>query len=394
MTSVFSQLKRQPADPLLRLITEFRQDPRAGKIDLGVGVYRDETGNTPVMRAVKAAERRLFEQQTSKAYLGPEGNLGFAAALKTLVTGNDERYACVQTPGGTGALRLAMEVIAHAKPGAAVWVGTPTWPNHTALLTATGLQVRPYRYLTQASVDFPAMLAALQTAAPGDIVLLHGCCHNPSGIDLAPAEWATLAALLQERKLLPLIDLAYQGLGSGFADDARPALQLLEHCGEGFLAYSCDKNFALYRERVGALFIRARDPDTAETVFSNALTAARTNWSMPPDHGAALVQIILDDNALRTDWQAELNTMRNRIDGLRQAVAAAAPNLGFLAQQKGLFSLLPISPDAVAQLKTRYGIYMAASGRINAAGFTLEAIPHFVEAYNDVATLAPATQTA
>jgi aromatic-amino-acid transaminase len=394
MTSVFSQLKRQPADPLLRLITEFRQDPRAGKIDLGVGVYRDETGNTPVMRAVKAAEHRLFEQQTSKAYLGPEGNLGFAAALKSLVTGNDEHYTCVQTPGGTGALRLAMDVIARAKPGAAVWVGMPTWPNHTALLKATGLQVRPYRYLTRASVDFSAMIAALQTAAPGDIVLLHGCCHNPSGIDLAPAEWAALAALLQERKLLPLIDLAYQGLGSGFADDACPALQLLEHCSEGFLAYSCDKNFALYRERVGALFTRARDPDTAETVFSNALTAARTNWSMPPDHGAALVQIILDDNTLRTDWQAELDTMRNRIDGLRQAVAAAAPNLDFLAQQKGLFSLLPISPDAVAQLKTRYGIYMAASGRINVAGFTLEAIPEFVEAYNDVATLGPVTKTA
>jgi aromatic-amino-acid transaminase len=387
MVSIFSQMQMQPADPLLRLITEFRDDPRTDKIDLGVGVYRDETGATPVMRAVKFAERKLCDQQASKAYLGPEGNLGFASALKRLVTGDDACVSCIQTPGGTGALRLAMDVIAHTRPGATVWVGMPTWPNHTALLQAAGLHVRPYRYLTHAEVNFTAMMAELEKAEAGDIVLLHGCCHNPSGVDLSPDQWEQLAELLRARGLMPLIDLAYQGLGDGFEADAGPALKLLCHCGEGFLAYSCDKNFALYRERVGALFVRTPQAGIAETVFSNLLKAARTNWSMPPDHGGAVVQIVLDDPVLRADWQGELTSMRNRINGLRRAVAVAAPRLGFLAQQKGLFSLLPLTPEAVDRIKKRHGVYMAASGRINVAGLTLEMIPRFVEAYDDVVAL-------
>jgi aromatic-amino-acid transaminase len=382
--SLFSHLNLQPADPLLRLITEYREDSRSDKLDLGVGVYRDETGATPILRSVKEAERRLLQSQTSKSYLGPEGNLAFAAALKKQVMGDDARIACVQTPGGTGALRLAMEVIARAKTGATVWVGTPTWPNHNALLAATNLPVRSYRYITAAGIDFSGMLQALREAKRGDVVLLHGCCHNPSGADLSVAQWAELAELLASRGLLPLIDLAYQGLGTSFEADGEPALKLLQQCGEGLLAYSCDKNFALYRERVGALFVLAQDSSTAQTVFSNMLTCARTNWSMPPDHGGAIVQTILDDEALHADWRAELDSMCARIISLRTALAEAAPQLDFLARQKGLFSLLPIAPETVAQLKAQYGIYMASSGRINVAGFTLATIPRFVAAYNAV----------
>lgn len=384
---LFSHLSSQPADPLLRLITEFREDPRKDKLDLGVGVYRDETGATPILRSVKEAEQRLLDTQMSKSYLGPEGNLAFAAALKRLVMGDDARIACVQTPGGTGALRLAMEVITRANTGATVWVGTPTWPNHNALLAATHLPVRSYRYTTAAGIDFSGMLKALSGARRGDVVLLHGCCHNPSGADLSTTQWAELAEILATRGLLPLIDLAYQGLGEGFEADGDAVLKLLRQCGEGLLAYSCDKNFALYRERVGALFVLAKDASTAQTVFSNMLTCARTNWSMPPDHGGAIVQTILDDNALRADWRAELDSMCARIIGLRKALAAAAPQLGFLALQKGLFSLLPVTPETVAQLKAQYGIYMASSGRINVAGFTIETIPQFVDAYNAVTHL-------
>lgn len=382
--TVFSNLALQAADPLLRLITEFREDPRKDKIDLGVGVYRDESGATPILRSVKQAERRLLDSQSSKSYLGPEGNLAFAAALKRLVIGNNPYSTCMQTPGGTGALRLAMEVIARANANTTVWVGTPTWPNHNALLAAANLPIRTYRYIVDGRVDFSGMLHALGESKRGDVVLLHGCCHNPTGADLSPVEWEELADFLSTRGLLPLIDLAYQGLGDNFKTDGAPALRLLEQCGEGFLAYSCDKNFALYRERVGALFISAQDSSTVQTVFSNMLACARTNWSMPPDHGGAIVQTILDDDGLRADWRNELDDMCSRITSLRRAIAKAAPQLSFLAEQKGLFSLLPIAPETVARLKAQYGIYMASSGRINVAGFTLDSIPRFVDAYNAV----------
>ncbi len=386
--SLFSRLTPQPVDPLLGLIAAFRADPRPDKIDLGVGVYRDETGRTPVLETVKAAERRLAETQKTKAYLGSEGNLGYAAALTRLVMGEKPAgpTRCVQTPGGTGALRLAMDAIARAKSGARVWVGTPTWPNHFALLAAAGLEACRYRYFDPATgtVCFDEMTDALGRAAPGDVVLVHGCCHNPSGADLAPDQAKALADLMAGRGLLPLIDLAYQGLGRDFDADGATMRLILDRCGEGLVAYSCDKNFALYRERVGGLFVRTQKDATADAVFSNLLSCARSNWSMPPDHGAAVVETVLDDPELHAAWQKEVTTMRGRIRELRAALAALSPAFAPVAGQNGMFSLLPVSPDQVAALQRNHGIYMAASGRINVAGFTKANLAAFAAAYRDV----------
>jgi aromatic-amino-acid transaminase len=387
-SSLFDRLEPQPPDSLLTLIGECRADPRPDKIDLGVGVYRDIDGATPILGVVKKAERRLLDQQTSKGYLGPEGNLGFAAALKALVLGADGegRIACVQTPGGTGALRLAMDLLAKTKSGGCVWVGTPTWPNHLALLAAAGLEVRTYRHFDRQSqaICFDEILASLAGANPGDVALFHGCCHNPSGADFSLQQWQAVAELLAERHVLPLIDLAYQGLGESFAADGRGAHVVLDRCGEALLAYSCDKNFALYRERVGALFACTRDCETAGTVLSNLLGCARSNWSMPPDHGAAVVQEILDDAALTNAWRDELQAMQSRIAGMRRALAAAHPDFAPLGSQRGMFSLLPVDAKGVAWLKREHGVYMPGSGRINVAGLTGQNLPRFVEAWIDL----------
>jgi aromatic-amino-acid transaminase len=382
--SFFTHFKPQPPDSLLKLIGEFRNDPRPGKIDLGVGVYRDTSGHTPVLDVVKRAERLLLERQSTKAYLGPEGNLGFATALKALVFGAaaDDKTVCVQTPGGTGALRLAMDLVAETKTDAAVWLGTPTWPNHTALLAAAGLEIKTYRHFDPLSqtIPFDEIVTTLRMAKAGDIVLLHGCCHNPTGADFSLEQWRTLADLMVERKVLPLIDLAYQGLGDGFDADGQGVREVMQRCDEVLVAYSCDKNFALYRERVGALFVHARKAADAATVFSNMLACARTNWSMPPDHGAAIVQTVLDDADLRNGWHAERDAMRQRIVEMRTALSACDPFFSRQGGQRGMFSLLPIDAAAVSRLKIDHGVYMASSGRINVAGFTLENIPRFAAA--------------
>lgn len=386
---LFAPFQPQPPDGLLKLIGEYRSDPRPQKIDLGVGVFRDETGATPIPGAVKAAERLLLERQSSKSYLGPEGNLAYAAALKALVLGTsgDDRTVCIQTPGGTGALRLGLDLVAAAGTGAKLWVGTPSWPNHFGLAAASGVEVVRYPFFDQASqsILFDQAIETLKTAKAGDVVLLHGCCHNPSGADLSADQWAVLASLLSERGLIPLIDLAYQGLGDGFDADGAGVRLVMASCNEVLLAYSCDKNFALYRERVGALFVRADTAKTAETVFSNLLALARTNWSMPPDHGAAIVQTVLENEALRQQWSGELDIMRLRIAGLRSALATAEPALASLGRQHGMFSLLPLKPEQVARLKAEFAIYLAASGRINVAGFTRQNIPHFLTAFRSVA---------
>lgn len=376
-------LAAQPADALLALIDSFRNDPRPGKIDLGVGVYRDLEGRTPVLRSVKAAERRLLDEQQSKSYLGPEGDVGFVEALKPLVFGSrglGERLSGLQTPGGTGALRLAAELIALATPEARIWVGQPTWPNHLPILRAAGLQVAGYAHL---SADAPApsfetLLAALEQARPGDVALLHGCCHNPTGVDFSLAQWRSLANLMERRGVLPLIDLAYQGLGEGLEEDAAGARLVLDIVGEGLVAYSCDKNFGLYRDRVGALFAISRSGEQAQIVHSNLLALARANWSMPPDHGAAIVRIILEDAGLATDWRGELAVMRQRIREIRTLLAQADPALAPLASQHGMFAMLPIPPRDITRLRAEHGVYMPASGRINLAGLTPETVPIFV----------------
>ena len=382
---VFGALAAQPADALLALIGAFRSDLRADKIDVGVGVYRDLEGRTPVLRAVKEAERRLVEGQPSKGYLGPEGDVGYFDALKPIIFGEfdfDERLSGLQTPGGTGALRLAAELIARARPGARIWVGNPTWPNHPPILKAAGLVVADYEHfdvVTQ-TLTIDRMLDALSDAAPGDVALLHGCCHNPTGADLGVDQWTAVATLLRDRGVLPLIDLAYQGLGTGLEEDALGTRIMLDIVGEGLVAHSCDKNFGLYRERVGALYALSESSEQSHIVQSNLLSLTRANWSMPPDHGAAIVRVILEDAALNADWRTELAEMRDRIQQIRDLLAQADPALAPLANQRGMFSTLPLSVGDVARLREMHGIYMPSSGRINLAGLTPETVVPFVDA--------------
>ncbi len=397
---MFETLRPQPPDALLALIGLFRDDPRPHKIDLGVGTYRDETGTTPVMAAVKAAERHLLESQRSKGYLGPEGDLRFVRLLAPVAFGtalaDDTRMVGAQTPGGGGALRLGAELVAAARPEATVWLGTPTWPNHRPIFEAVGLTVADYRYFDPAtqSLCFEDTMAALARAEPGDVVLLHGCCHNPTGVDLDPAQWRAVAGLVAERRLLPFVDLAYQGLGRGLEPDAQGVREVLAACDEAMVAYSCDKNFGLYRERTGALFVCARDAGSAATVYGNMLAHARVNWSMPPDHGAAAVRCVLESPELTDVWQTELEGMCGRINAVRRAVATSDPSLAFLERQRGMFSQLRVAPGMVAALRRDHGIYMAGSGRINLAGLRPADAGIFVDALASVgasAALEPAS---
>lgn len=387
---LFDGLKPQAPDALLALIGLYAADPRADKIDLGVGVYRDESGATPVFRAVKAAEARLLESQSSKSYLGPEGDARFTELLQPIVFGASVDPATlvgVQTPGGTGALRLAAELIGAAKPRAKIWLGTPTWPNHAPVFSAAGLTLATYRYFDQAAqvICFDEMIDALGQADAGDVVLLHGCCHNPTGANLTSQQWSAVAKLIGERGLVPLVDLAYQGLGGGLDEDADGLRQVLETAGDVIVAYSCDKNFGLYRDRVGALYVRARPKARADLILSNMLALARPNWSMPPDHGAAVVRTILEDAELTADWRAELTSMRERIAAVRRALAEGDNNLlAPIAQQQGMFSLLPLSVEQVGILRKDHAVYMAGSGRANLAGLTLKTVPKFIEALRAV----------
>ena len=381
----FAPLIEQPADALLGLIALHRADPRRGKIDLGVGVFRDDSGRTPVMRAVKMAEMLLAETQDSKSYLGAEGDAAYTEALAAIVFGAhhaSNRLTGVQTPGGTGALRLGAELLARANRVARVWIGAPTWPNHGPIFAEAGLEVRSHRFFDpmDAMIDFAAMIDDLAGARAGDVLLLHGCCHNPTGASFSPDQWRILADLCAARGLIPFIDLAYQGLGSGLTDDAAATRMIFEALPTVLLAYSCDKNFGLYRDRVGALWVQSAGQATAGLVRSNMLTLARSLWSMPPDHGAALVRIILESDALRTEWEAELDTMRARINGLRQALAAADSRLSPIAAQHGMFATLPLSPTAIAALREDHGIYMAPNGRINIAGLRTDNIAAFAHA--------------
>ncbi|ODU22513.1 MAG: aromatic amino acid aminotransferase [Sphingomonas sp. SCN 67-18] len=381
----FAALSPQNPDGLLALIAMHRADPRPGKIDLGVGIYRDADGRTPVMRAVKAAEARLLAEQPTKAYLGSEGDPRYAELIAELLLGpgaDDPRRFCLQTPGGTGALRLGAELIARMAPQARVWIGDPTWPNHGPIFSAARLVPIAHAFFDRATgtIAFDAMMAALADARAGDVLLLHGGCHNPTGTQFSPDQWRALAQFCIARGLLPFIDLAYQGLGDGLDEDAGGVRLMVDAVPGAMIAYSCDKNFGLYRERVGALWIQAATPITADLARANLLTLARILWSMPPDHGAAVVRIILDDAALAQDWRAELTTMRARLNAVRGSLAAAHPALAAIAGQRGMFSLLPVGPDAVARLRQEHGIHMAGSGRINIAGLSPANLPRFTDA--------------
>lgn len=391
---MFDSLKPQPADKILQLIGQFRADPRKDKIDLGVGVYRDAEGRTPIMRAVHEAERRLWQSETTKTYTGLAGEPAFHAAMAGLILGDSvaaERIAAAATPGGTGAIRQALELVRMAAPGAEVWVSDPTWPNHLSILTYLGIPTRAYRYFdhTTGGVDFAAMQADLAAVRPGDVVLLHGCCHNPTGANLTAPQWAEIAALLGEREAVPLIDLAYQGFGDGLEADAAGTRLLAAGLPEVLIAASCSKNFGIYRERTGIL-LALGDPARREVVQGTLAALNRFNYSFPPDHGARLVTTILNDPALRADWQDELESVRLGMLALREALAhelrrlAGSDRFGFLAQHRGMFSRLGATPEAVEALRRDHGIYMVGDSRFNVAGLNARTVPVLARAIIDV----------
>ena len=386
-------LQQQPADALLALIKLHNTDPRADKIDLGVGVYKTGQGDTPVFGAIKAAERKLVEEQDSKAYLGPEGDMGFVAALMPYIFGKETpdmggRIEGMQTPGGTGSLRLALAMAKRAGYERII-VGKPSWPNHAQICADLGLGVVEFNHAaSDGTTDMDALRVAVADARPRDAILLHGCCHNPTGIDYSNAEWDEIAGLLADSTLLPILDLAYQGLGAGMEEDAYGLRRVLAAVPEALICYSCDKNFGLYRDRVGALYAMVADPADLPKVMSNGHSLARANWSQPPDHGGAAVRLVLEDERLTAQWLDELDQMRNRMRQVRAKLAAAGKTGGVdltpIGNQNGLFSIIPFTPEQVQAMRAKHGIYFAGSGRINVAGLTLGNIDQFIAAVADV----------
>ena len=377
-------LQPQPSDALLAIIGMVRRDPRPHKIDLGVGVYRDAAGNTPILRAVKKAERLLNETQETKAYLGGEGDVRFIELMREMAfgPGTDDRYIGLQTPGGCGALRLGAELVRLANPDARVFIGQPTWPNHVPLIATAGLAIveHPFYDRDTQQILCDEMMAALETARAGDLVLVHGCCHNPTGADLSADQWQALAEIVARRGLIPFVDLAYQGLGHGLEQDAAGARLVIAASEQALLAHSNDKNFGVYRDRVGSLHVKAPTAEIAATAYSNLLVLARTMWSMPPDHGAAVARLVLDTPELAADWHAELDEMCTRIRGLRARLASFDSRLAYIDRQNGMFSMLPLSPDSVVELRESEAIYMAGSGRFNVAGLSDENVDRFASA--------------
>jgi aspartate/tyrosine/aromatic aminotransferase len=388
---LFETLERKPPDAILKLIGEYANDTRDNKIDLGVGIYRDPAGDTPVFSAIKKAEQLLVDTQTSKAYLGSRGAADYCAAIQALSFGDDaagdDRVVTLQTPGGSGALRVAAGVIMRANSSGTAWVSDPTWNNHVPLLGSAGVKLEPYPYYDtdRNSLRFDAMLDAIGKAPTGNVVLLHGCCHNPTGMDLSREQWDRVTEVILDRGLVPFIDLAYQGFAAGLDDDAYPVRSMFGRVPEMIVASSCSKNFGLYRDRVGSLTFVSADAATAANVSSQALDIVRTMYSVPPDHGGAAVTLILNDAGLRNEWMEELAGMRQRMREMRKLLVAglgdAAPDRDFshIERANGMFCYLGVSPQQVAQLKQDYGIYLVDSGRINVCGITGENVAHLSE---------------
>lgn len=392
---MFENLKPQPADKILALMQAYREDPRDQKIDLGVGVYKNADGITPVMRAVKAAEKRILEEQQSKAYTGLAGDPAYADAMIDLILGTSVprgNIAAVATPGGTGACRQAFEMIRMANPSARVFVSNPTWPNHLSILNYLGMEMVQYRYFNDETrgVDFDGMIADLKTAKAGDVVLLHGCCHNPTGANLNLVQWQEVVNIINELGLVAMIDIAYQGFGDGLEEDAQATRLVASSVKRCLIAASCSKNFGVYRERTGLLM--AISDDAAQTALNQSTLAFlnRQNYSFPPDHGARVVTTILTDPTLRADWEAELEEIRLSMLGLRQQLAdelqrhSGSDRFGFVAQHRGMFSRLGAAPELVEQLRSDHGIYMVGDSRLNIAGLNANTVPILAKAIVDV----------
>ena len=388
---MLENLKAQPADKILALMAAYREDPRDTKVDLGVGVYKDASGNTPVMRAVKAAEKILQAEQTTKAYVGLAGDPAFSDAMIGLVLGDTiprDRIAAVATPGGTGAIRQALELIKLAAPDATVWLSDPTWPNHPSIIKYLGMKSKTYRYFDKETrgVDYDGMLTDLGAALPGDVVLLHGCCHNPTGANLTLPRWDGVIKLMQEKSVIPFIDIAYQGFGDGLEEDAAATRKITAAFDNVILAASCSKNFGIYRERTGILMAVGKDAAHTPLVQQNLNFLNRQNYSFPPDHGARVVTTILNDPELRADWEAELEETRNGMLGLRKQLADELRRLtnsdrfDFLADHRGMFSQLGTSPEMVEKLRADHGIYMVSDSRMNIAGLNAKTVPILAKA--------------
>ena len=388
---MFETIKEQPADKILMLMQAFREDPREDKIDLGVGVYKDADGNTPIMRAIKAAEKQLWEDEQTKAYTGLAGDPGFADVMVALVLGDAvarENVAAAATPGGTGAVRQAFDMARMANPNVRVFVSDPTWPNHLSILKHMGIETVSYRYFDNESggVNFDGMMADLAQAGKGDIVLVHGCCHNPTGANLNATEWQGLIELLNQTGATPMVDLAYQGFGDGLDADAAAVRMVASSVPECLIAASCSKNFGIYRERTGLLMAVAQDGGAKKLNQGTLNYLNRQNFSFPPDHGARLVTYVLSDDALRAEWQAELEEMRTGMLSLREQLAGELQRLsgsdrfGFLAQHRGMFSRLGASPEQVETLRRDHGVYMVGDSRMNIAGLNAKTVPILAEA--------------
>ncbi|MEZ6117576.1 MAG: amino acid aminotransferase [Pirellulaceae bacterium] len=385
---MFESLEAAPPDAILGLNEAFAQDPNPAKINLSVGVYKDSDGKTPVLEVVKQAERQLLESETTKSYLGIGGDATYAKLVQNLLFAADDpiltqqRAATIHAPGGTGALRVAADFVRTNCPNAQVWCSNPTWANHQSIFQAAGLNCQTYAYLDAPNncIDFEALIAALHTAAAGDVVLLHGCCHNPSGVDPTIEQWQEIASVINERKLLPLVDFAYQGFGDGLEEDAAGLRTIASQVPEFLVASSFSKNFGLYRERVGALTFVGPNQSIAQAVLSHIKKAIRANYSNPPAHGGLIVQTILADANLTTQWHGELAAMRQRIHDMRsQFVEKMASvqrdrDFSFIRNQRGMFSFSGLNPEQVQRLRNEHSIYIVGSGRINVAGITAKNI--------------------
>ena len=390
---MFNSLKPQAPDKILALMGMFRADPRTDKVDLGVGVYKDAEGRTPVMRAIKAAEKQLWDKETTKTYTALAGEPEFHAAMAGMVLGADypkDRLSALQTVGGTGACRMGFELARMANPDVTIWVSDPTWPNHLSILSFMKQDYKLYRYFDAASrsVDFDAMMADLEGVKAGDVVLLHGCCHNPTGANLTIEQWGTVADLLVAKGAIPMIDLAYQGFGDGLEADAAGTRLIASRLPEVMIAASCSKNFGIYRERTGCLMVLS-DAASKEVTQGTLAYLNRQTYSFAPDHGARLVTMVLTDPALRADWEAELEEVRNGMLGLREALAAELRQLSnsdrfdFVAQHRGMFSRIGASPEQVEKMRVDNAIYMVGDARLNIAGLNAKTVPLLARAIID-----------
>ncbi|MCB0189417.1 MAG: aspartate/tyrosine/aromatic aminotransferase [Caldilineaceae bacterium] len=395
---MFEQFTPAPPDAILGLTEAFKKDPNPKKINLGVGVYKDAQGRTSVLASVKEAEARMLQNEATKSYLGIDGSPEYATAVQELLFGKEHpivagnRAVTAQCPGGTGALRVAADFVARMFPNAAVWISDPTWPNHPSIFQAAGLAVKSYPYFDAATngVKFDAMLATIKAIPAGDVLLLHGCCHNPTGADLRNEQWQQIAEVVAERKLLPLLDFAYQGFGDGLMEDAVGMKTVCAQVPEVIIASSFSKNFGLYNERIGALTLVASDANGAELALGHIKLAIRANYSNPPAHGAAIVTTVLGDPALRAQWEGEVTEMRDRINTMRHLFVETLNEKGveqdfsFIAQQRGMFSYSGLKPDHVKALREKHGVYIVGSGRINVAGMTEANMDYLCTAIADV----------